>query len=174
MAIDPQTLDDGGLKNLIANYRRKAASDDVYLAALAEQARRLGRGLDFDTTIRVITDAAQEGRYISYGQVAEASGAGWTKVHYAISRHLGDLIEYCHRNGLPLLSAIVVNQKNLQTGHMDADTLRGFIGGVRAVGIAVTDEVGFLRQEQKRVFEWARRTGSPARQSEVETTTVGD
>jgi hypothetical protein len=155
MAIDPTGLDNAGLKNLIENYRRKGASDQTYLAALAEQARRMGKGLDFDTSIRVITEAAREGRYISYGQVAQASGADWHQVHYAISRHLGDLIEYCHRNGLPLLSAIVVNQHNIKTGNMEPETLKGFIAGVRAVGIGVTDEQAFLRQEQDRVFAWA-------------------
>jgi len=160
MPIDPAALDNAGLKNLIENYRRKKLSDETYLTALAEQARRLGNGLNFDTTIKVVTAAAREGKYISYGQVAQASGANWQQVHYAISRHLGDLIEYCHRNGLPLLSAIVVNQHNLKTGEMELETLKGFIGGVRAVGVEVGDEQHFLRQEQDRVFAWAKSSHS--------------
>ena len=93
----------------------------MYPEALAEQARRKGKGLVFDTTIEVIRQAAITGRYISYGEVAEASGAEWNKVRHAMGPHLDSLLEYCHLNDLPLLSAIVVNKPNLNSGELEPE-----------------------------------------------------
>lgn len=157
MPIDPTKLSDEGLQNLIENYRRKKATHEkIYSDAIAEQGRRKGKGLNFETTVRVVREAALRGEFISYGEVAEASGADWKKVRHAIGPHLDDLIEYCHLHGLPLLSAIVVNKPNLKTGELDPDSLKGFIAGVRRVEIPVGDERAFLKQSQKEVFDWAR------------------
>ena len=107
MSIDPARLDDVQLQNLIDNHRRKGVTElATYKEALVEQARRIGKGLDFETTIRVISQAAREGRYISYGDVAKASGVDWNQVRYATGRHLDDLIEYCHLNELPFLAQL--------------------------------------------------------------------
>lgn len=160
MPIDPKKLDDAGLQNLLDNYRRREAHDDVYLAALTELARRKGKGLNFDTTVRVIREAAASGRYISYGEVAEASNADWNQVRYAMGPHLDDLIEYCHLNNLPLLSSIVVNKDNVRTGELNPDSLKGFIAGVRRMRIPVVDDHQYLREEQQRVFAWARTPDS--------------
>lgn len=160
MSIDPRTLDDRGLQNFIDNYRRKSATDQqAYIDALAEQAKRNGRGLDFATTMRVIKEAASQGRYISYGELAEQSGAEWNKVRYAMGPHLDALLEYCHRNGLPLLSAIVVNRPNLKSGKLEPDSLKGFVAGARRLGLPVTNNESFLRDQQARVFEWGRSQG---------------
>ena len=160
MPIDPRTLDDKGLQNFIDNYRRKSATDQqAYIDALAEQAKRNGRGLDFATTMRVIKEAASQGRYISYGELAEQSGADWNKVRYAMGPHLDALLEYCHRNGLPLLSAIVVNRPNLKSGKLEPDLLKGFVAGARRLGLPVINNESFLRDQQDRVFEWGRSQG---------------
>lgn len=160
MPIDPKTLDDAGLQNLIDNYRRQGVQDETYLAALAEHGKRKGKGLDFDTTVKVVRNAAAQSRYISYGEVAEASGAGWNQVRYAMGPHLDDLIEYCYLNSLPLLSSIVVNKNNVRTGELDPDSLKGFIAGVRRMKIPVVDDHRFLREEQQKVFAWARAHSS--------------
>jgi hypothetical protein len=145
----------------LKNHRRHGATQEPnYIEALAELARRRGRGLDFDTTIKVITAAAREGKFISYGQVAEASGAVWNQVRYAIGPHLDGLIEYCLRRQMPLLSSIVVNQPNLHTGQLEPDSLKGFVVGVRGLGVSVTDEKQFLKDAQAAVFEWARSSGN--------------
>jgi hypothetical protein len=158
MKIDPKRLDDTQLQNLIENHRRKGATElATYKEALIEQATRIGKGLDFETTIKVISQAAREGRYISYGDVAKASGVDWNQVRYAMGRHLDDLIEYCHLNDLPLLSSIVVNKPNVESGKLDPESLKGFIAGVRRLNIPVLDDRAFLHEAQKRVFEWARR-----------------
>lgn len=148
--------DDEQLANLIANYQRQGKADDAYyLEALSEMARRKGRGLNFEKTFRAVLKAARERRFLSYKQLADESGVEWSKVRYAANRHLGDLIEYAHRKGWPLLSAIVVNQQNLENGHMEPSTLKGFSEAARSLGYAVADEEAFLDDQQNRVFEWA-------------------
>jgi hypothetical protein len=153
--IDVKTLSDDQLVALIANHRVKGATDlPVYVEALAEQARRKHGGLDFATTIRVLTDAAKRGKFVSYKQLADASGVKWSKVHWSVGPHLDSFIEYCHRRGLPVLSAIVVNQENLNDGTLEPESLKGFVAGVRDVGISITDGGSYYREEQQRVFEW--------------------
>lgn len=155
--IDVKTLSDDQLVALIANHRIKGATDlPVYVEALGEHARRKHGGLDFATTIRVLTDAAKRGQFVSYKQLADGSGAKWSKVHWNVGPHLDSLIEYCHRRGLPILSSIVVNQENVADGALEPESLKGFVAGVQGVGISVTDAEKYYREEQQRVFEWGK------------------
>lgn len=157
MAVDPKKMTVEELKTLIANHREKNATNEpLYLEALAELSRKGGKGLNFDTTKAVVLEAARENRFLSYKEVADASGVEWSKVHYAMGPHLCDLVEYAHLRGWPLLSAIVVNKPNVATGQMADSSLKGFIAAARAVRISVTDERAFLRAEQQRVFAWAK------------------
>ena len=58
--IDVTKLQDQQLKNIIENHRRKGATDRaIYIDALAEQARRTGKGLDFDKSFEIIRRAWQ-------------------------------------------------------------------------------------------------------------------
>jgi hypothetical protein len=152
-------LIDQQLKNIIENYRRNGMqSDSVFIEALAEQARRIGKGLDFQKSYNAIRNAAVEGRFMSYKDLADASGAEWSKVHYSIGEHLGSLVEYAHRKGWPMLSAIVVNKPNVASGNMEPETLKGFIAAAKELGLSVTNEERFLRDQQERVFQWAKDT----------------
>src|SRR5206468_3065380 len=104
MPIDVKTLNDASLQNIIDNHRRRGViRESVYSEAIAEQARRRSKGLTFEVTMAVISQAARAGRFLSYGEVAEANGVQWNKVRHFIGRHLGDLIEYCVCKDLPLL-----------------------------------------------------------------------
>lgn len=159
MAIEVTKLTDEQLKNVIDNHRRKGATDSpLYLDALAEGARRTGRGLDFEKSFEIIRRAAAEGRFVSYKELADASGADWNRVHYSIGGHLWALVEYAQRRGWPMLSAIVVNKQNLANGKMEPDTLKGFLAAARELGYSVIDEEDFLREQQRRVFKWAGGT----------------
>lgn len=145
------------IQTLIANYRRLNRTEDQKFAdLLAEEARRKGRRLDLSTTFDVVSKAAREGRCISYGQVAAASGVEWSSAHRAIGPHLDQLLQACHQRGLPLLSAIVVNQQNIASRRLEPSALKGFIDGVQRLGIAVTDAEQFLHDAQDRVFAWGR------------------
>jgi len=155
--IDVAKLSNQQLKNIIANHRKKGATDHaLYIEALEEEARRTGKGLEFNKSFELIRRAAQQGRFVSYKELAVASGSDWKQVHYAIGKHLWSLVEYAHRKGWPMLSAIVVNQGNVATGSMEPETLKGFIAAARDLGFSVTDEEAFLREQQRRVFEWAQ------------------
>ena len=152
--IDVTGLTIEGLKNLIANHRaRNATNLPAYVAGLRELESRLGRGLDFDKSFEIIRQAAREQRFLSYKELAEASGAKWSQVHYEIGGHLWRLVEYAHRREWPMLSAIVVNKPNVETGLMEPDTLAGFLRAAKDLGYAITDESAFLREQQERVFE---------------------
>ena len=152
---------DEELNNLIANYRRlEKTGDPAFPGLLEEWGRRKGRGLDFDTTTRAVLAAAKDRRFLSYKELADKSCADWSSVHYAMTTHLGDLVEYAHRRGWPLLSSIVVNQKHRDTGEMEPQTLKGFVAAAQALGYSVTDEKAFLKEQQSRVFEWAEAFAS--------------
>lgn len=160
MEIDPARLAENELKNLVENHRRKDATDPkthpAYIAALEELARRKGNGLDFATSRRVILEAARKRQFLSYKDLADASGSDWQKVHWSIGSHLFDLVEWSWRQHGIMLSAIVVNKENIDTGDMEPGTLKGFCEAGRALGLAVTDETAFLKEQQRRVFDWAR------------------
>ena len=59
-----------------------------------------------------------------------------------------------------MLSAIVVNKSNVDSGKMEPETLKGFIQAARDLGHTVTNELSFLKTQQKKVFDWARTAQS--------------
>jgi Phage integrase, N-terminal SAM-like domain len=71
-------------------------------------------------------------------------------------KHLEADVEWAARNGLPLITAIVVDQPALSTGAMSDSALSGFIRAARKFGHSVTDERAFLRDQQQAVFNWGR------------------
>jgi hypothetical protein len=157
MPINVKKLTDRELQNLIANHRRHKATDRaIYLDALAEDAKRKGGGLTFDKSREVILKAAAKGHFLSYKDLADASGVKWELVHYKFGDHLWQLVEFAHRQGWPMLSAIVVNKPKVRTGEMEPGALKGFIGAAEALGYAVTDKQAFLQEKQAKVFAWAQ------------------
>jgi|SRR5882762_4819059 hypothetical protein len=162
MPINVSELSVPQLENLVSNHRRNnATGEPLYLDALQELEKRKGKGLDFTKSFAIIVEAAKEHRFLSYKELADRSEADWGQVHYAIGGHLWSLVEYAHRKGWPLLSAIVVNKPNVATGAMEPETLKGFIAAAHDLDIPVTDEVAFLREEQAKVFAWAQSAAIP-------------
>ena len=78
--------------------------------------------------------------------------------------HLFALLNYSHGKGWPLLSAIVVNKKHVDSGQMEPSTIKGFVEAARELGYTVTDEEAFVKEQQNRVFEWAKGNGTPSPQ----------
>ena len=157
MPITVETLSNTQLENLVENHRRKRATDaPLYVDALRELEKRKGKGLDLDRSLAIIRQAAKEGRFISYKELADTSGVDWNQVRFAMNGHLWNLVEYSHlRHGI-LFSAIVVNTSHVATGKMEAETLKGFVGAARLLDYAITDEQAFLKEQQACVFAWAR------------------
>lgn len=146
------------LQNLVNNHRdRGKVEEPAYVEALEELGKRKGQGLDFGKSFKLIREHAENGKFLSYKQLAEESGLEWEKVRYAVNGHLGDLIEYSHRRGWPLLSAIVVNQEHVERGDMKPTALQGFVTAARSLGYDIQDDSKFLKEQQSRVFEWASR-----------------
>ena len=153
--IDVCALTDKQLDNVIENHRRKGATSlPLFSQALEERAKRKGRGLSFAASRDALAAAAREGRFMSYKELADVSGAKWSHVHYSLGSHLWELVEFAHLQGWPMLSAIVVNKPNIRDGSMEPETLKGFVAAARALGHVVTDEEGFLREQQRLVFAW--------------------
>lgn len=163
MPIDVEALTDQELKTLIENHRRKGATGSpTYIQALREQGKRKYNGLDPETSMPIIREAARQGRFLSYKELADASGVDWGQAHYAIGGHLWGLVEYADLMGWPMLSAIVVNKPNVKDGRMEPETLKGFIAAAKLLGYSVADEEQFLRNQQRRVFAWAQSSPDDA------------
>lgn len=107
-------------------------------------------------TTAFIREAARAGRFVSYGQVADAQGAEWARVRQAMGRHLLNVCAAAMAEGGPMISAIVVNRTHLATGDMDEGTLAGFLASARELGLAVEDGRAFLRAQQRATFAWGR------------------
>ena len=158
MAIEVTSLTDEQLSTLIENHRAKSKTTlPLYHDAMAEQQKRGSAGLILETTVKALVHAARQRRFISYKDVATANGAIFNKVRFRMNKHLDDVLYYCHQTKIPFLTAIVVPKPNLVSGKQDADTLKGFVAGIERLGLPVTAEEDFLRQEQRRVFDWASK-----------------
>ncbi|RWM79506.1 MAG: hypothetical protein EOR81_10880 [Mesorhizobium sp.] len=68
------------LENLVANYRKKGLeSEPIFPAILAARERLKSPSLDFQTTLAVLRRAAAARRFLTYKQIADESGAEWSK-----------------------------------------------------------------------------------------------
>jgi hypothetical protein len=68
--------------------------------------------------------------------------------------HLDNLIDICRARGVPLLTAICVNQRSVETGELTKESLARFIKAAQRLGYTVSDEQAFLQKCQQECFEW--------------------
>jgi hypothetical protein len=146
-------METASLDREIANYERlKKTVEPRYAELLRERGER--GGLRFAISLERIKKAAVERRFLSYGEIAEANGMEWSSAYRLIGSHLGDLVTWSSKRGLPMISAIVVDKPNVATGAMDDSALRGFIRAAIALGhFTAGDERAFLKEQQVKVFE---------------------
>ncbi|MGL4729850.1 MAG: hypothetical protein ACRCWO_13960 [Bosea sp. (in: a-proteobacteria)] len=155
--IDPSSKSRVELDRMIVRYQAQGLTSDLqYLAYVEEYGRRTAPGLSPDASIAAIRESAQLGRFISYGDVAKASGKDWQKVRRLIPAHLDQILWLAHQRGWPLITAIVVNKQHVATGDMEPTSLAGFIEGARRLKFIVTDEVAILKEQQRTTFDWAK------------------
>jgi len=112
--------------------------------------------LDLEKSYAAILQAARARRFISYGDLAAASGVPWPRAFRLIPQHLGQLVTLAHKRGWPLPSAIVVNREDVDTGTLEGSALEGFLAAARDVGHNVIDPEQFVKEQQERVFAWAQ------------------
>ena len=112
--------------------------------------------LNLETTYSFILEAARDGRFVSYGQLAEANGASWPNVRYQMPKHLDALVMIAAKHKWPLVTAIVVNQNDVETGKLEGTAREGFISAAREAGYDVSNPDEFVKAQQSQVFEWAK------------------
>jgi len=150
------------IETWIRNYQKQRKTEDPFYLKLLTRREELSRGdLVIQKSVEHLTSAAKAGSYTTYGDLAKASGVSWSKARYSMNNaggHLDQLLDYCHAQDLPLLTAICVNQESLLTGELQDDALKGFIKGVERLGVSVEQNewIDFLKEEQQRCFEWGR------------------
>ena len=110
--------------------------------------------LDLKKTYRVILDAARDKRFISYGDLAKANDADWQKVRYKMNHHLSELVRIAATHNWPMLTAIVVNQNNIETGTLDGTARDGFINAAEEFGFDVSNRATFVEEQQLAMFDW--------------------
>lgn len=111
--------------------------------------------LALDASVAAIRVFARRRRFLTYGDIAAASGATWRAVFRQVPSHLDNVCVEAHRSGWPLITAIVVEEENRETGDLGPDALAGFLKAVQMCGVAIgPDPRAFLRAEQDRTFAW--------------------
>jgi hypothetical protein len=158
MAIDLEAKTTKELEIIIANCQRLNRTGDARCIAASKilDDRRNG-DYNMEKTIAAICEHGKQGQFLSYKDVANASGLEWGNVFRQINMHLDSVCIYSQGQGWPLLSAIVVNQKNLGSGDMTVANRKGFLDAAKGAGREVDIEpIEFIKREQKRVFDWCR------------------
>jgi hypothetical protein len=162
MMMDLSELSDDRLDALIDNHRRLGrTAEPLYLGALEERNRRKGAGLEFKKSLKLLWEAARQRRFLTYKDIADANGASWNKVRFAMIGHLFDLNQWAAHRGIPMLSAIVVDKIHLATGHKEPSGLKGFVEGARLLGFRLDDPESFHREQQQACFAWAADSTKP-------------
>ena len=157
VAINMASKSPDELKTLIANHERAGKTDtERYLSAVAELASRNSGELTLEKTVAVITAAAKRGAFISYKDVADGNGAAANRVQFRIAKHLLEVSRHAHKQGWPMISAIVVNKQHVLDGKMEPKTLAGFCDCARSMDLEVGDEATFLHAQQRAVFQAAK------------------
>jgi 5-methylcytosine-specific restriction enzyme B len=111
--------------------------------------------LDLGKSYETIRKAALERRFVSYLDLAEASGVSWNAAFRRMPQHLGQLVLLAHQRGWPMPSAIVVNRDDVATGKLEGTARDGLIAAAKDVGLAVGDPEQFVQDQQAKVFAWA-------------------
>lgn len=158
MAVDLEAKTTKDLETIVANCQRLRRTGDARCLAAHKllEARRNG-DYDMEKTIAKIRDHGQRGEFLSYKDVASASGLEWANVFRQINMHLDAVCLYSHAKGWPLLSAIVVNHKNLGSGEMTVANRKGFLDAAKGAGRDIDlEHVAFVQREQQRVFDWCQ------------------
>lgn len=164
--MDLSTKTDEELETRIKNYEDSNAHPGAtalpfYRELLEERARRAQakHRLNFECSMEHLKQAAIRQVCTTYGDLAKASGVEWSQARHQMNGpngHLDPLLDLRHARGLPLLTAICVNQSSVSSGELEEDALAGFVAGARRPGISVTDERSFHHKCRDACCEWRR------------------
>ncbi len=109
--------------------------------------------LDLKKTFGVLLEAAREGRYVSYSDVAEELGldASLYVVRSIVPNHLREANRYCAEHNWPLIGSIVVAKKFVNVEKPPLSS--GFIDVAKDLGFEFDDGQSFVEQQRKFVFD---------------------
>jgi len=132
-----------------------------YFSLLEERARRAQatHKLSFDRSLEHLKQAAIDQTCTTYGALAAASDVEWSKARHqmnGLNGHLDRLLDICHARGLPVLTAICVNQGGVANGELGEDALAGFITGTKRPGMSAGDPTAFHHKCRDECFAWGR------------------
>jgi 5-methylcytosine-specific restriction protein B len=111
--------------------------------------------LDSGKTYKALLATAREHRLLTFDDLALANEVDRKTTRGQLRKHLGKLAKIGHGLGWPLLSSIVVEQKDLQSGDLAGSALKEFLTVATATGADVGDPSDFLTREREKVFRWA-------------------
>jgi len=161
MATDFSSKSNDDINTWIANHEAKGATDaSLYKELLEERARRKSQTLNVENSLAHLMEVARKGKFTTYGALAEANGIPWQKARYHMSGaggHLDQVLDVCHARGLPLFPAICVNQQGVETGKLEESAMRGFIKGIKRMGLYAPDREAYLAKCQQECFEWGKK-----------------
>jgi hypothetical protein len=169
-----ETKTDTEIETWIRNHEKGSrTSDPLYLRLLEERVQRaqLKHQLDFGRSLQKLKQAAVDQICISYGDLAAASDVEWAKARHQMNGsngHLDRLLDVCHARGLPLLTAICVNQANVADGELGKEALAGFAAGARRLGIPFSNSLEFHHRCRDECWAWGRRNNGTDRDQEGE------
>lgn len=118
--------------------------------------------LNIDRSIAAILESARQGDFISYGDVAKASGLEWSfTMNRLMPKHLDMILAKADDQGWPLITANVVNKQNTRSGKLEEQSLSGFVSCARRLGYEVgdSDRQAFLEDQQRETFAFAKKYG---------------
>lgn len=159
MAIDLDSKATKDLQTIVANcVRLNRTSDPMFLAANAILATRMTGEYNLEKTIAAICKQGRLRSFLTYKDIADASGLNWVKSRRGVMPHLDALSFHTVGKGWPLLASIVVTKEKVDTGDMSPENLKMFLDGAREAGVEIDlDGFAFLKREQQRVFAWCRQ-----------------
>jgi len=154
---------DKDLDQWIGSYEREHQTAlPLYFELLEERARRsqVSQRLNLDRTLEHLKDAAVRQVCTTYGNVAKASGVAWTQARRQMdgaNGHLNRVSDLCHARRLPFLTALCVNQRDVEAGELKGEALAGFVACAKRLGFFITDEQAFHRQQRDLCWVWGRQ-----------------
>jgi hypothetical protein len=165
--MDLATKSDADLDQLVSNHENTLGGRDrpLYGELLEERGRRSDarQHLKLEPSIELLKEAAIAQRCTTYGAIAAASGVPWSKARQKMNGpggHLDRLLDLCRARGLPLLTAICVNQNGLGSGDLGEEALKGFAAGAERLGLRIDDPLTFHRNCREACWAWGRKIGS--------------
>ena len=158
--MDLTTKTDGAIETWIRNHEdRSETAAPLYLQLLEERARRsqAKQKLSLELSLGHLKKAAIAQKCTTYGALAAASGVEWSQARHQMNGshgHLDRLIDLCHARGLPLLTAICVNQDRLKDCELGAEALIGFAAAGKRLGLLIKDPTSFHHESRDECWKW--------------------